>query len=161
MTDFNICYSFARNTSYYPFAEIFRDFFNIDSDDLEESIAEKITQNLPLLLGLNTEVLSPMAREAIVFIGFILGVKLGDDYDIPTAQMTPEEIKTGVFRSTAWFFEELSKSKPVLLSLQDLHYADNTTIELLAYLFKALKSSPVMIFLLMLKFNSYFLMKII
>jgi len=144
-----ICHSFNRSTSYYVFSEIFKELFNIDSEDLEELVAEKIVKNLPLLLNIRPEALDPEARKAIVFIGAIMDVQLGGEFDIPVSHMEAQEIKISTFRAVSWFFERMSKSKPLLLILDNLHHADSTSVELIAYLFDALKNLPVMLLLLM------------
>ncbi|MBF0626476.1 MAG: AAA family ATPase, partial [Magnetococcales bacterium] len=144
-----VCRSFSRSTSYHLFSEILQSLFNIDSEDLEEAIAGKLTTSLPALVGLNPANLDAETREAIVFLGAILGVNLGDHYDIPLAQMDAQEVKMATFRAVSWFFTRLAKSRPLVLVMEDLHHADSSSIELIAYLFDALKSAPVMLLMLM------------
>lgn len=144
-----ICRSFNSATCYYIFSEFFKNLFNVDPEDLPETTALKITKNLPLLLGLDPEALPSEGREAIVFIAAILGLKIGDDYDIHLAQMEAQEIKAATFRSIAWFFGQLARKKPLILIMEDLHYSDSTSVELIAYLLGQLKKMPVMLLLLM------------
>lgn len=141
--------SFNRSTGYSLFSDIFKSLFNIDSEDSEDSVAEKISNNLPILLGLDQEMLSAEIREAIVFIGNLMGVDLSPEYDIPLPQMEAQEIRMSTFRSVAWFFKRLSHFKPLLLVFENLHYSDNTSVELIAYLFEVLKDDAIMILLLM------------
>lgn len=143
------CRSFNSGTSYFIFSELLKHMFDIDSEDLPDAITEKIGQNIPLLLGLDPKALNQEAREAIVFIGAIMGLKLEDEYDVPVKQMDAQEIKMATFRAISWFFEQLARKKPLILILEDLHYGDSTSIELLTYLFENLKKMPVMLLLLM------------
>jgi class 3 adenylate cyclase/tetratricopeptide (TPR) repeat protein len=143
------CRSFSRSTSYAVFAEIFRQLLTIDGDDLNEAVRDKLVKNLPLLLKLDPEALAPEAREAIVHIGSILGLQLAEEFDIAVDQMEAQEIKASIFRSVAWFYRQLARQKPLMLVLENLHHADTTSIELIAYLFEAVRQDPVMLVLLM------------
>jgi predicted ATPase len=144
-----ICRSFSRSTTYAVFDEIFRQLFTIDADDLPEAMREKLIKNLPLVLKLDAAALTPEAREAIVHIGSILGLKLAEEFDVAIDQMEAQEIKASIFRSVAWFYRQLARQKPLMLVLENLHHADTTSIELIAYLFDAVRQDPVMLVLLM------------
>ncbi|MBF0340971.1 MAG: tetratricopeptide repeat protein [Magnetococcales bacterium] len=144
-----ICRSFNRDTSYAVFIELFRHLFNIDSEDLEESMATKLATNLPLLLGLKENTLSDEVRRSMVFIGAAMGLKLGDEFDVPMDKMSAQEIKMGIFRAIAWFLQTLAARKPLILTLEDLHLADATSVELIASLFNSIKQAPILFLLLM------------
>ena len=47
------------------FAEIIKGQLSIDADDLSDAMREKLVKNLPLVLKLDPEALTPEAREAI------------------------------------------------------------------------------------------------
>jgi len=143
------CRSFSRSTSYAVFGEIFRQLLTIDADDLDEAMRDKLVKNLPLLLKLDPEALTPEMREAIVHIGSILGLQLAEEFDVAVDQMEAQEIKASIFRSVAWFYRQLARQKPLMLVLENLHHADTTSIELIAYLFDAVRQDPVMLVLLM------------
>ena len=144
-----MCPSFGQTTSYYVFADIVKNLCDIDSEDLPGFMAAKIAKNLPLLLHLDPEALDSEAREAVVFIGAILGLQLAEQFDVPVDEMDAQELKMSTFRAVAWLFKNLARAKPLLLVLENLHHADNTSVEMLAYLFEALKDDPVMMLVLM------------
>lgn len=143
------CHSFSRSTSYYVFAEILKTLLDIDSTDLPETMAEKLATNLPLLTGADTEPLQDEVKEAIVFLGSILGLDLGDDYDISIRQMDAQDVMMSIFRSIRWFFGQLASSKPLILILEDLHYADTISIEVLHFLFESLGDMQILLLLLL------------
>ena len=122
------CRSFSRSTSYAVFGEIFKALVGIDADDLAESMRDKLVKNLPLLLKLDPEALTPEAREAIVHIGSLLGLNLAEEFDVALDQMEAQEIKASIFRSVAWFYRQIAKQKPLMLVLENLHHADTTSI---------------------------------
>ncbi|MEO5331605.1 MAG: tetratricopeptide repeat protein [Magnetococcus sp. YQC-5] len=150
-----ICRSFHHDTSYALFIDLFRQLFNIDSADLPDSMADKLSANLPLLLGLTPDTLSDEIRKTMVFIGAAMGLQLGAEFDVPLDKMHPQEIKMGIFRACAWFFQTLASRKPLILTLEDLHYADATSVELIASLFETVKQAPILLLLLMRPINDH------
>lgn len=142
------CHSFSRSTSYYLFGELIKGLMDIDSTDLPDTMAEKLAANLPLLTGVPEEPLPDEAREAIVFLGSILGLNLGDEYDIHIQQMDAQDVMMSIFRSIRWLLGRMSVSNPLILILEDLHYADTISIDVLRYLFENLKDMQILLLLL-------------
>ena len=143
------CHSFSRSTSYYVFGEIIKNLTDIDSADLPETMAEKLAANLPLVTNTTAESMPDEAREAVVFLGSILGLNLGAEYDISIQQMDAQDVMMSIFRSIRWFFGQIAASKPLILILEDLHYADTISIEVLHYLFESLQDTRIMLLLLL------------
>jgi predicted ATPase/class 3 adenylate cyclase len=139
------CRSFGQSTSYYVFADILRNLCDIDSEDLPGFMASKIAKHLPLLLHLDPEALDAQAREAVVFLGAILGLELSEQFDIPVHEMDAQERKTATFRALAWLLRSLASQRPLQMVVENLHFADNASIEALGYLFEALRDDPVML----------------
>ncbi len=106
------CHSFSQSTSYFMLSEILKGLFSIDSEDLPEAMSEKLSTSLPVLTGANAEIRSEEVKEAAVFLGCILGLDLGEDYDLSTQEMDAEEVKAGIFRSIRWLFGKLSENNP-------------------------------------------------
>jgi adenylate cyclase len=67
------CRSYSSCSSYSIFIELFHNLFGVNSDDVAMAAAHKVASGLPLVLGLNPETLPTEAKEAIVFIAFMLG----------------------------------------------------------------------------------------
>lgn len=143
------CHSFSRATSYYVFSEMVKSLMGIDSEDLADTMQDKLVSTLPVITGQDPNALSAEAREAIVFLGCILGLDSGDEYDIPIRQMDAQDVKMSIFRSIRWLFEALAAKTPMILILEDLHYADPISIEVLNYLFESIRNARIMLLLLL------------
>ena len=143
------CRSFSSCTSYSIFIELFHNLFGVNSDDVAITAAQKVATGLPLVLGLDPESLPIEAKEAIVFIGFMLGGNLSGEFDIPLEHMPAQEIKIATFRAIAWLFERMANKKPLSITLEDLHYADAASIELIAHLFRVVGNSQILLILLL------------
>lgn len=141
--------SYSRATTYSAFVEMYRHLLSIDADDQMTAIADKVVRNLPLLLGMNEHSRSDELGEATVFVGLMLGIDLSAEYDIPVAQMSPQERKAMTFKVITWLLQRLAEQQPMLLVLEDAHYADRTSVELIGHLFSALAKSPVFMLVLL------------
>lgn len=143
------CHSYGRNTPYQTFIDLFKHLCAIDSDDLSETVAQKLEDGLPLLLGEEKAMLSDPARKALALVGRLLDVDLAKRYDVPLEEMSPQELHTATIRSLAWTFAAMGRRHPVVLSLEDLHYADTASVEVVAGLIQEAVSAPLMLLLLL------------
>jgi len=140
--------SYSRGTTYSAFVEMLRHLLSIDADDQVTAIADKLVK-LPLLIGMDKHNRSDELAEAKVFLGLMLGIDLSAEYDIPLAQMSPQERKATTFRVITWLLRQLARHQPMLLVLEDTHYADRTSVELIGHLFTALAKERVFLLTLL------------
>jgi len=143
------CHSYGRHTPYHTFIDLFKHLCAIDSDDLSDTIKEKLVSGIPLLLGEDKDVLSNEARKAIVLIGKLFEINLSEDFNISINEMSSQELSTATILAIRWIFETISKQKPIVISLEDLHNADTASVEVVASLINSVKSSAIMLLLLL------------
>jgi tetratricopeptide (TPR) repeat protein len=65
----------------------------------------------------------------------------------PTLQLTPEHQKVLVFDALATLLQGLARARPVLAVVEDLHWADPSTLELLVWLLEPVTQSRVLLLL--------------
>lgn len=63
----------------------------------------------------------------------------------PPSEATPEQSRRALFSAIAKFLARLAENSPVLLILEDLHWADEGTLSLLTHLARSFRNLPVMI----------------
>ena len=141
------CHSFSSSTSYFLFTEIIKDLFNIDSDDLPETIPEKVVSGLSMLVGEDIDFLSDDAKKGIVFFGHILGAELKDTYDISIDQMNETDVKDAVLQSIQWFFGSMARMRPLILILEDLHFADRASLDVILHLMNNVSNKAFLLLL--------------
>ena len=141
-------HSFSKNTPYHIFTDIFKKLCAIDSDDLTETIIEKFSTGLILLLGEDKDFLTTEAKKAIVLIGKLLNLDIADHYGISLKDMSPQETSTATIKSISWVFTTFSHNRPVVLSLENLHHSDIASIEIINSIINAANSHPIMLLLL-------------
>ncbi|MAG36569.1 MAG: adenylate/guanylate cyclase domain-containing protein [Dehalococcoidia bacterium] len=112
--------------SYGVIAAFFRDAFAISADEPPEAAREKIAGGLAALGTDDDEI----ARSAPL-VGHVLGV----DYDDPRLRyIEPEQLKRQIFLAVRDVVERRLQQGPVLLVVEDLHWADAASVELLRYM---------------------------
>ena len=107
--------------------------FNIQDDD-DKIIREKITKGLNYL-GIDEQSVVPYFLE-------LLSVK---DSGINTLQMSPDAMKDKVARALKLIIQKFSEIKPLVLMLEDLHWADQSSIEIINQFIEIVPGARVII----------------
>jgi class 3 adenylate cyclase/tetratricopeptide (TPR) repeat protein len=132
------CVSIGQPISYWPFIDILRTYFNLKEDDDPSTIAKKVTDGTKHIFP-NT------SDETLPFIGRLLSVRFGNELDDRLKFATPEQIRHQTLMQLRDFFRELAKKQPLLLILEDLHWSDELSLDLITYLLDELSHAPLML----------------
>jgi len=132
------CLSIGQPISYLPFIDILRTYFNLSESDDMPAIAQKVTDQ--------TKQLFPnSADETLPFLGNLLSIKFGNNLDSKLKFATPEQIRHQTLMQLKDMFAEMARKQPLLLILEDLHWADDLSIDLVSYLMDELSHIPLML----------------
>jgi len=125
------CLSYGDGVAYWALAEMVRQRLTIAEEDPEETAAAKLAD------GLDQYVPDPAERAYIgARLGRLLGVPSpGDD----AGTLSREEL----FAGWRLFFERLAAVHPVVLLVEDAHYADTGLLDFLDYLLDWVRELPV------------------
>ena len=132
------CVSIGQPISYWPFIDILRTYFNLKEDDDPSTIAQKVTDG-------TKHVFPNTSDETLPFIGRLLSVRFGNELDDRLKFATPEQIRHQTLMQLRDFFRELANKQPLLLILEDLHWSDELSIDLITYLMDELSHAPLML----------------
>ena len=116
------CLSYGEGITYWPLTEIVRDAAGIASDDDSESAARKLGA---LLERLPTED-GDQLRTIAAALSNLLGAATTPEGTYSAEQIGQSELHWGIRR----FFELLSNERPLVLVLEDLHWAEPTMLDL-------------------------------
>jgi len=130
--------SIGQTISYWPFIDILRTYFELREDNSESEIAQKVTDNVTNLFPHN-------ADEFLPFIGRLLSIRFGNELDKRLDFATPDQIRHQTLMRLQDYFEALSKHQPLLLILEDLHWADDLSLDLISVLLDSLATTPLML----------------
>ena len=124
--------------SYWIFIDILRNYLEFSEEDSSEELEEKIIRAMRDLF--------PQRWEDIVpYIGNLLSVKHRSEWDEKIVHLPPEQVKHKTFTTLRDLFVALAKRKPLILILEDLHWADNLSLDLLSLLMDVLTHAPLLL----------------
>ncbi len=115
------------NLPYSLLRDMFSERFQILDSDTQSQAREKIVQGIASLTGKDS-------AEQAVFIGQLLGFDFSESPYIRGILSDAQQIRTRAFAHIAHFFETLTIDFPVILLLDDIHWADTGSLDLLAHL---------------------------
>ena len=112
--------------------------FQIRDSDSQAEAREKLMQGMAAMTG-------PRSEERTAFIGELLGFDFSESSFVRGIRNDARQIRDRSFNSIAQFFEKLSADSPVVLLLDDIHWADNGSLELIEYLARLETELPLFI----------------
>jgi ABC-type oligopeptide transport system substrate-binding subunit/class 3 adenylate cyclase/tetratricopeptide (TPR) repeat protein len=114
--------------------------FQIQDTDPLTAVREKLEQGIEAALQAGEE-----SRMRAHFIGHLLGFELGHSSHLEGALDDPRQIRDRSLTYLADYFTALATRDTVLILLEDLHWADDSSLDALNHLALALTNQPVMI----------------
>src|SRR5499427_4983933 len=127
------CLSYASSVPFLPVLEILRQNFGIAEAHGPESIVEKVHAGLAAL-GLEPEEWSAYLLQP-------LGVKEGTER---LAGLSPEAIKSRTLEAMRQLSLRGSRLRPIVFVVEDLHWIDKSSEEVVASMVQGLAGSPVL-----------------
>jgi class 3 adenylate cyclase/tetratricopeptide (TPR) repeat protein len=128
------CQPYGSALAYGPIIEVLRHLFGINAGDIHEDIPAKIHRGL--------EPLGAGAPAAVPYVCHLLGFET--EGGIP-AGLAPEAIKRRIFEALRALLCESAARRPLVLAIEDLHWADPTTVEFLTFLVEHIAGAPLLL----------------
>jgi len=118
------CYEYEATTPYLPFVEAVRAWVHAQD---AATLRAYLDGTAPEMVKLAPEIESKLGTVA------------------PNPPLAPTEERLRLFDSVARFFQKLAAGRGLLLFLDDLHWADESTLHLVHYLLRHLRDDPVLV----------------
>jgi class 3 adenylate cyclase/tetratricopeptide (TPR) repeat protein len=131
--------SYGRSLSYWPFIEILKNCFDIQDDDAEGESWGKLEQGLQALFAERTPELLP-------YLATVLTLRVPPEYEDRVKYLDGQGLGRQVFLCMRQLFEQLALRQPVVLLLEDWHWADQSSIELAEHLLPLADTKPLLAF---------------
>ena len=123
------CLSYGGELAYWPFADLFRRLFALDDVSGADAV-ERLRQELAALA----------LEETLPFVGALCGVA-----ESPASGLAAESFQVRLHESVAAVIKARAAGRPVLLHIDDLHWADGPTLALTHNLLIATRDTPVVV----------------
>ncbi len=132
------CMSFSEDMSYFLAGQIVLNLLGLGPEDRQEDVLFNLWEMGEDLLGKET------AREAVPFLANMLGLELKSEWATWVHELDPKVRLKQIFWAVREFFAAAARKQPLVISLDDLHWADENSLELLADLISISNRVPVM-----------------
>jgi class 3 adenylate cyclase/tetratricopeptide (TPR) repeat protein len=129
--------SIGRNLSFHPITDILKQWAGIKADDAETTAFNKLQTALRrVLLEDHTEVLP--------FVATLMGVKVPQSLAERLEGIEGEALEKLILRSMRNLLIKASETSPLIIVMEDLHWADRSSIELLESLLRLAETQSIM-----------------
>jgi ABC-type oligopeptide transport system substrate-binding subunit/class 3 adenylate cyclase len=136
------CVSYAETMPYWPFRELLRDWLGVSLDDPE------LRTRLALRRALE-EAAAERAPEFYPYLGSLLGLTLEHEPHAKLAELSPEALQYRTFEVVQQWLQQLAVEGPVVLALEDVHWADPTSLQLAERLLALAEDDAVLLLMTM------------
>jgi len=124
-------YPYTQNTPYYPVIDLLTKAFDIKEGDNSEAIKLKVESSLEGLLGKESA--------NAPYLGSLFSIEYSE-----TMEVSPEYWKDRLYAAIGDVLKALTSSGPAVICVEDMHWADPSTMELVRKLVSNL-SGPLMV----------------
>jgi class 3 adenylate cyclase len=129
--------SFGRHLSYWPFIEVLKQVFAITDDDAEQGAWRKVEDGLGPIVG-------ERAAEMAPYLATVLALPVPAGHEERLKYLDGMGLKRQVFLCMRQLVEALARREPLVLLLEDWHWADQSSVELAEHLLPLTLSVPLL-----------------
>ena len=133
--------SYAQTFPYYPIRDLLREWLGVGASTPEARVRLELKAELAGLFG-------EEAEEVYPFFANLLNLTLEPDAAQRLRELNRESIQTATFEAFYEFVCRLAAEQPLGLVFEDLHWADESTLELIESLLGVTEESGIALFLL-------------
>jgi class 3 adenylate cyclase/tetratricopeptide (TPR) repeat protein len=133
------CFPNTVNSSYSVFVRAFEDYFGLKENDAVDVRRTKLEAKL-------TEVLeNDLAQrdDLLPYLGNMLTIRFEGSLGERIAFLDPEQLQRRTWVAVRDLLAYLAKKQPVVLALDDLHWLDNVSNDLIYFLLDGIRDVPV------------------
>jgi ABC-type transport system substrate-binding protein/class 3 adenylate cyclase len=136
------CVSYGESMPYWPFRDLVRSWLGTSADDPELRVRLGLRRELERLFG-------DRADESYSYLGSLLGLSLEAEVHERLAELSPESLQYRIFEVVRSLCARLAEDGPLVLMIEDLHWADATSLQLLERLLAETETSALALVLTM------------
>lgn len=130
--------SFSEQISYGLVAQLLRVALELKSDASKDDLLYALWERSEELLGKEN------AREVTPFLAYIMGLELEGDWARLVNDLDPQVRQKQIFWAAREFFTAKARSKPTIMVIDDLHWADEASLSMLENLIEISVHAPIM-----------------
>jgi class 3 adenylate cyclase/predicted ATPase len=129
---------YSQNTALFPVTDLFQRLFQFQAEDTPDEKLGKLAQ------ALNQYRLS--VEETVPLFAPLLALSL-PEHQYPPLNLSPQRQRQKTLETIVAFLLELAERQPVLFIVEDLHWTDPTTLELLNLVIEQIPTTSIVMVL--------------
>ncbi|MFN2120196.1 MAG: adenylate/guanylate cyclase domain-containing protein, partial [Anaerolineales bacterium] len=133
--------SYGATLSFWAVTQLIENDLGLSDGDPEPKIKAALRRRVNGLFG-------DRASDLLPYLEHLMGVELEGEAARRVQQFDGEALKREVLRAASEYFREVAEGQPTVLVLEDLHWADPSTLEALQGLLALADRSPLCLLLL-------------
>ncbi|HET9310862.1 MAG TPA: ABC transporter substrate-binding protein [Actinomycetota bacterium] len=118
------CVSYGGSIPYWPFRDLFRSWLGVGGDEPELRVRVALRRQVDRLFAERSDDIVP-------YLAALLGLTPTDAESSRIDQLSPEALQYRTFEVVRHTLQALAAAGPVAVVLEDLHWADATSLQLL------------------------------
>ena len=126
------CLSYSRNVAYHPIVDILKANFEIQDNDTDQQVKEKVTSFL--------KIIQVDVPSTLPYLLELLSIKKSG---IEKIQMSPEARKDRTLEALKRITLKGSEPRPLIMAVEDLHWMDRSSEDALKELLESISGSRV------------------
>ena len=124
-------------TSYSLFVDLFRDYFAWRPEEDERARGQRLIALLQEFVE-QGKLSEEQSEEMGPLLGNLLSLRFGTDWDQRLKNASPEQVRHQTLLAARDLLVALARRRPLVLVLEDLHWADTLSLDLISLLLEAL-----------------------
>ncbi len=130
--------SFGESLGYWPFQDMFRRWLGVGDEDPAEDVASRLRAAV-------AELAPEDAAEIEPYLLVLLGLPVPADLEDRVRYLDNQGSGAAMFRAVRLLIDRLAARQPVVLVLEDVHWADHASVELTQHLMPLVRTRPLLI----------------
>ena len=129
--------SIGRNLSFHPIIDLLRNWARIGESDTPQVAFGKLKRSVKT-------VAAEEADEIVPFVAMMMGMKLTGEYAKRIEGIEGEALERLILKNIRDLMAKASGLNPVAIVMEDLHWADTSSIDLLISLYRLISTRPIL-----------------
>ncbi|MFN2471635.1 MAG: ABC transporter substrate-binding protein [Gaiellaceae bacterium] len=134
------CVSYSESLPLWPFRDLLREWLGVAVDEPELRVRVVLRRRAEELFPGRTLELYP-------YLGSLLGLTLEPEAAARLAELSPEALQYRTFEVVGTLLERLAQDGPLVVAVEDLHWADATSVQLVERLLPLTEDAAVLLVL--------------
>jgi ABC-type oligopeptide transport system substrate-binding subunit/class 3 adenylate cyclase len=132
------CVSYGESLPYWPFRDLLREWLGAGRDEPELRVRVALRRSVERLFG-------ERSGEIYPYLGSLLGLTLEQEDSARLAQLSPEALQYRTFEVVETLLRRLAEERPLIVVIEDLHWADATSVQLAEQLLRLAEEAALLL----------------